>query len=53
MTMRYIVGGIVKNQASGEKWFISEAIFDTVRDYIYFSGDEMDDFLKVDLDQMV
>ena len=29
MTMRQIVGSIVKNQASGGKWLISEAIVDT------------------------
>ena len=31
MTVRNIVGGIVKNQASGSKWLISEEIVDTVR----------------------
>ena len=36
--MRHIVGSIVKNQAYGGKWLISEAIVDTVRIYIYFCG---------------
>ena len=31
MTMRHIVVSIVKIQASGGKWLISEAIVDTVR----------------------
>ena len=53
MTMRYIVGIIVKNQASGSKWIISEAIVETLRVYIYFSGDEVDEVLKVGLDQRV
>ena len=53
MTMRKIVGSIVKNQASGGKWLISEAIVDTVRVYIYCYGDEVDDVLKVELEQMV
>ena len=56
MTMKHIVGIIVKNQASGEKWLISEAIVDTVRVYIYCSGDEVDEVeevLNVKLDQMV
>ena len=35
MTIQRIVGSIVKNQASGWKWLISEEIFDTVRVYIY------------------
>ena len=47
MTMRRIVGSIVKNQASGEKWLISEAIVDTVRVYIYLSGDEVNEVLKL------
>ena len=53
MTMRRIVGIIVKNQAFGGKWLLYEAIVDTMRVYIYFSGDEINEFLKVDLDQMV
>ena len=53
MTMRQIVGIIVKNQASGGKWIISEVIVDTVRVYRYFSGDEVDEFLNVYLDHMV
>ena len=39
MNMRHIVGSIVKNQASGGKWFIYEAIIDTARVYIYCSSD--------------
>ena len=53
ITMQKIVGNISKNQASGGKWLISEAIVDTVRVYIYLSGDEVDEVLKVELDQMV
>ena len=47
MTMRQIVSNIVKNQASGEKWLISEAIVDTVRVYICLSGDEVNEVLKL------
>ena len=47
MTMRRIIGSIVKKQSSGGKWLISEVIFDTVRVYIYFSGDDVDYVLKV------
>ena len=50
MTIRKIVGSIVKNHSSGGKWIISEAIVDHVRLYVYFSGDEVDDFLKVELE---
>ena len=39
MTMWKIVGIIVKNQAFGGKWLISESIVDTVSVHIYFSGD--------------
>ena len=53
MTMRKIVGSIVQNQASSGKWLISEAIVDTMKVYIYFSGDDMDEVLKVELYQMV
>ena len=42
VTMRQIVGSIVKNQESGGKWLIYESIFDTVRVYIYSYGDEVD-----------
>ena len=35
MTIRRIVGSIVKNQDSGEKWLISEAIVDPIRVCIY------------------
>ena len=48
-----IFGSIVKNQASGGKWLISESIVDTVRFYKYFSGDEVDEVLKLELDQIV
>ena len=37
MTMRQIVGGIVKKHASSGEWLISESIVDTVRVYIYIS----------------
>ena len=53
MTMQQIVGSIVKNQASGGKWLISEAIVDTLGVYIYCSIDEVDEVLKVDLDHIV
>ena len=53
MTMQYIVGSIIKKQASGGKWLVYEAIFDTVRVYIYWSGDEVDEVLRMDLDKMV
>ena len=52
-TMRQIVRIIIKNHSSGVKWIISEGIVDTVRVCIYCSGDEVDEFLKVDLYQMV
>ena len=52
-TMRLIVGSIVKHQASDGKWLISEAIVDNVRVYIYCSGDDVDEVLNGDLDQMV
>ena len=51
--MRRIVGSIIKTQASDVKWIISEAIFDTVRFYIYCSGDEVNEVSKVELYQMV
>ena len=47
MTMRRIVGSIAKNQASGGKWLISEAIVDTMRVYIHCYTDEVDEFLEV------
>ena len=53
MTMRHIVGSIVKNQASGEKWLISEAIVDTLRVYINCSVDDVDKVFKVELDHML
>ena len=53
MTIRRIVGIIVKNQASDVKWLISEAIFDTSRFYVYLSGDQVDEFLILELDQMM
>ena len=53
MTMWKIVGSIVKNQVSGGKWLISDRIVDTVRVYIYCSCGEVDEVLKVELDQMV
>ena len=49
MTMRKIVVGIVKNQASGVKWLISDTIDDTLRLYIYLSGDEVGEVMKVEL----
>ena len=53
MTMRQILGSIVKNQASCGKWLISEEITDTVKVYIYCSGDEADESLEVELEQIV
>ena len=53
MTMRRIVGSIIKNQNSGGKWLISEEIVDTVRVYIYCYGDDLDGVLKVEFFQMV
>ena len=53
MNKRKIVGSIVKNQASGTKGFISESIFDTVMFYIYCSGDEVYEVLKLELDQIL
>ena len=53
MTMRNIVGSIVKNKAYGGKWLISEAIVDTKRVYIYCSGDYVDEVFKLGLDQIV
>ena len=47
MTVWQIIGIIVKNQASGGKWLISEEMFDTVGVYIYWSGDEVDEVFKV------
>ena len=52
ITMCQSVGSIVKNQASGGKWLISDAIVDTVRVYICFSGDDLCEVLKLELDQM-
>ena len=48
MTMPCIVDSIVKNQASGGKCLISEAIVDTARVYIFCSRDEVDKVLKVE-----
>ena len=53
MTMRNIDGGIIKNQASGVKWLISESVSDTMRFYKYCSDDEVYEVLKVELEQMV
>ena len=53
MNIRWIVGIIIKNQASGGKCLISEEIVDTVRFYIYCSGDEVDEVFKVELEQML
>ena len=53
MTMSNIIGSIVKKQASGGKWLVSEEIFDTVRVYIYWYGYEVDEVLKLELDQLV
>ena len=53
MTMWRIVGSIVKEKASGGKWLIYEAVVDIVRIYIYCSGDDVDDFLKLEFYQMV
>ena len=51
--MRQIICSIVKKHASVGNWLKSEAIVDTVRVYIYCYGDELDEVLKVELDQMV
>ena len=53
VTMRQIVGSIVKKQDSGGKWIISEAVVDTETVYIYLYGDEVYEVLKVEFDQMV
>ena len=53
ITMRQIVGSNVLKQASRGKWLIYEAIVDTVRVFIYFYGDDVDEVFKVELDQMV
>ena len=53
MNMRHSFGSIVKTQAPGGKWLVSEANVDTVRVYIYFYGDEVYEVLKVKLDQIV
>ena len=53
ITMRQIDGSIVKNQVYVGKWLIYESIVDTVRVYIYWYGDDMDEGFKVELDQMV
>ena len=53
MNMQQIVCSIVKKQASGGKWIIYESIVYTVRVCIYFYGDEVDEFLKVELEQMM
>ena len=53
MTMQQIVGIIVKKQASGRKWLICEEIVDNVRVYIYCSDDDVDEVLKVELEQML
>ena len=53
MNMRQIVGSNVLKQASRGKWLIYEAIVDTVRVFIYFYGDDVDEVFKVELDQMV
>ena len=53
MIMQRIVGSIVKNQASGGKWLIYEAIVDTVRVYIYCSSYELDGVLNVYLEPIV
>ena len=53
MTMWQIVSSIVNNQASGGKWLISESIIDTVRVYIYWYGDDVDEVLNMELEHMV
>ena len=49
VNMWQIVGSVVKNQAFGGKCLISEAIVDTGKVNIYFSGDEEYDLLRVGL----
>ena len=51
-TMRQIVGSIVKNKASGGKWLIIEEIVDTMRLYIYCSGDEVDEVFNAEMENM-
>ena len=53
MTMRQIVGSDVKNQSSGGKWLISQSIVHTVRVYIHFCDNDMDEIFKVQLYQML
>ena len=52
MTMRRIIGSIVKKQSSGGKWLISEKIVDTMRLYIYCSGDEVDEVFNAEMENM-
>ena len=49
ITMRHIVCSIVKIQDSSGKWVIYEENVDNTRVSIYFSVDDMDKALKVDL----
>ena len=49
MAMWKIIGIIVKNLASGGKWLVSDMIVDSFRVYIYWSGDDVDEMLKVGL----
>ena len=51
--MRRIFVSIVKYQVSCGKWLIYEAIVDTMRVYIYFCGDDVDEGLNVEFEQMV
>ena len=41
VTMEKIVGNVLKNQSSGKKWLISEAIIDLVKIYVDCAGEEV------------
>ena len=53
ITMRHIVCSVVKIQDSSGKWVIYEENVDNMRVSIYFSVDDMDKALNVDLDYML
>ena len=39
--MEKIVGNVLKNQSSGKKWSVSEAIIDLVKIYVDCVGEEV------------
>ena len=53
ITMQHIFCSIVKIQDSSGKWVIYEENVDNMRVSIYFSVDDMDKALNVDLDYML